>query len=116
MQNSPLPRLDAAPQLRAVLVLDFFAHSGSTLLAAEMLRRRCCTMDLDPVYCEITIRRLEHFRATGKTGWQNGNPFVAEIAADGELQALLQPSDHVKPDDTIADASPAKNRQPLLFS
>jgi len=72
------------------LVLDFFAHSGSTLLAAEMLRRRCYTMDLDPVYCEITIRRLERFRATGKTGWQNSNPFAAEIAADEELRALLQ--------------------------
>ena len=32
------------------LVLDFFAHSGSTLLASEMLGRRCYTMDLDPVF------------------------------------------------------------------
>lgn len=59
------------------LVIDFFAHSGTTLLASEQLGRRCFTMDLDPLFCEITIRRLEQFRQTGKTGWQNANPFPA---------------------------------------
>ncbi len=56
-------------------VLDFFAHSGTTLLAAERHQRRCATIDTDPVFCEIAIRRLEHFRQTGKLGWQNGNAF-----------------------------------------
>ena len=56
-------------------VIDFFAHSGTTLLAAEILGRRCLTSDIDPLFCEITIRRLEHFRQTGKLGWQNGHPF-----------------------------------------
>ena len=62
------------------LTLDFFAHSGSMLIAAEMTGRRCFLMDIDPVYCEITIRRLEHYRQTGRTGWQNGNPFMRELA------------------------------------
>jgi site-specific DNA-methyltransferase (adenine-specific) len=61
------------------IVLDFFAHSGTTLLAAEMKGRRCLTMDIDPVFCEITIRRLEHFRRTGQMGWQNSNPFAGEL-------------------------------------
>lgn len=64
-------------------VLDFFAHSGTTLLAAEMAGRRCLTMDIDPIFCEITIRRLERFRRTGRTGWQNSNPFAREL---GQLQ------------------------------
>jgi site-specific DNA-methyltransferase (adenine-specific) len=98
------------------LVLDFFAHSGSTLLACEMLGRRCYTMDVDPVFCEIAIRRLEHFRATGKTGWQNSNPFAAEIAADRELQTLLQPLNEEAPGHAISDPSPARCPQPLLFS
>ena len=72
------------------LVLDFFAHSGSTLLASEILGRHCYTMDLEPVFCEIAIRRLEHFRGTGKTGWQHSNPFATEIAADSELQSLVK--------------------------
>lgn len=60
-------------------VLDFFAHSGTTLLAAEILKRRCATLDLDPVFCEIAIRRLEHFRRTAKLGWQNGHAFENEL-------------------------------------
>lgn len=61
------------------LVIDFFSHSGATLLAAELNGRRCFTMDIDPLYCEITIRRLEHFRRHGHLGWQNGHPFEAEL-------------------------------------
>lgn len=71
------------------LVIDFFAHSGSTLLAAEMLGRRCYTMDCDPVFAEIAIRRLERFRQTRATGWQNGNPFEAELARDARLRGLI---------------------------
>lgn len=57
------------------LVIDFFGHSGATLLACERLGRRCCTMDTDPIYCEIMIRRLELYRAQGLLGWQNGSAF-----------------------------------------
>ncbi|UCC44116.1 MAG: site-specific DNA-methyltransferase [Candidatus Zixiibacteriota bacterium] len=56
-------------------VVDFFSHSGTTLLACERTGRRCITCDIDPVFAEITIRRLEHYRKTGKTGWQRGHPF-----------------------------------------
>lgn len=69
-------------------VVDFFCHSGTTVIASELLSRRCFAVDIDPVFCEIAIRRLEHFRHTGKTGWQNGNPFEAELAEDSELMAL----------------------------
>ncbi len=57
------------------IVTDFFAHSGTTLIAGEITGRRVFTMDIDPIYAEITIRRLEHYRKTGKTGWQWHNPF-----------------------------------------
>lgn len=57
------------------LVADFFAHAGTTLIAAERLGRRCITFDLDPVFAELTIRRLERYRKTEKTGWQCGHPF-----------------------------------------
>jgi site-specific DNA-methyltransferase (adenine-specific) len=57
------------------LVADFFAHSGTTLIAGEKLNRKVYTYDIDPIFAEITIRRLEHYRKTGKTGWQWRNPF-----------------------------------------
>ncbi len=71
------------------LIIDFFCHSASTLISSEMNKRRCYTIDSDPVYCEIAIRRLERFRQTGKTGWQNGNPFEREILSDPELKSLV---------------------------
>jgi len=57
------------------LVVDFFAHSGTTLIAGERLNRRVYTFDIDPVFAEISIRRLEHYRKTAKAGWQWRNPF-----------------------------------------
>jgi len=57
------------------LVVDFFSHSGTTLLAGEKLKRKVYILDIDPIFAEITLRRLEHFRKTGKTGWQWRNPF-----------------------------------------
>ncbi len=57
------------------LVADFFSHSGVTLLSSEMLGRRCYAMEIDPVFAELSIRRLELYRKTGKTGWQWNNPF-----------------------------------------
>ncbi len=71
------------------LVIDFFCHSASTLISAEMNKRRCYTIDCDPIYCEIAIRRLERFRRTGKTGWQNGNPFEQETLSDSQLKSLV---------------------------
>jgi site-specific DNA-methyltransferase (adenine-specific) len=65
------------------LIVDFFSHSGTTLIAAENLNRRCYTLDIDPIFCEITIRRLEHLRNTGEDGWQTKNPF--EGAKKGDL-------------------------------
>jgi site-specific DNA-methyltransferase (adenine-specific) len=57
------------------IVVDFFSHSGTTLIACEKLNRKCFTFDIDPIFAEITIRRLEHFRKTGKMGWQWKSPF-----------------------------------------
>jgi DNA modification methylase len=71
-------------------VLDFFSHAGTTLIASEKLNRKCLTTDINPVFCEITIRRLENFRKEGKTGWQNSNPFLNEIIKDKKLKNYLK--------------------------
>lgn len=73
-------RIIRASSNRGDMVLDLFGHSGSTLIAAEMLDRRCCTADIDPVYCEVMVRRLEHYRETGKLGWQNSHAFKDEFS------------------------------------
>ena len=41
------------------IVLDPFGGSGSTLIACEQLDRICYTMELDPKYCDVIIKRWE---------------------------------------------------------
>ncbi|MBA7629228.1 hypothetical protein ES703_36726 [subsurface metagenome] len=68
------------------LILDFFAHSGTTLIAGERLNRKVFTFDVDPIFAEITIRRLELYRKTGRTGWQWRNPFPEIEKQTGEYK------------------------------
>jgi len=86
-----IERIILASSHKGDLVVDFFAHSGTTLLAAEKLKRKCFTCELDPIFAEITIRRLEHYRKTGEAGWQFKNPFpevdvCLESESEGEEQ------------------------------
>jgi len=41
------------------LVLDLFLGSGSTMVAAHQLKRKCYGMELDPKYCQIIIDRMQ---------------------------------------------------------
>lgn len=41
------------------VIYDFFGGSGSTLVTAEQLGRKCAMMELDPGYCDVIIRRWE---------------------------------------------------------
>jgi DNA modification methylase len=44
---------------RGDLILDPFAGSGTTLLAARKTGRRGAAMEIDPLYCDTTLRRLQ---------------------------------------------------------
>jgi DNA modification methylase len=48
----------------AGIVYEPFAGSGTTLIAAEKLRRRCFCLEIDPIYCDTLVNRYEQF--TGK--------------------------------------------------
>jgi hypothetical protein len=43
---------------RKAIVLDAFIGSGTTLIAAEKTGRRGYGIEIDPAYCDVTIRRL----------------------------------------------------------
>ena len=44
---------------KAMLIVDLFGGSGSTLIACEQLDRTCYMMELDPKYCDVIIKRWE---------------------------------------------------------
>jgi DNA modification methylase len=43
------------------VVLDLFGGSGSTLIAAEQLKRKAYLMEVDPTFCDVIVRRYEHY-------------------------------------------------------
>ena len=51
--------------LRNDIVLDLFGGSGSTLIACDQLGRLCYTMELDPRYVDVIVKR--YLGVTGKT-------------------------------------------------
>lgn len=54
-------------------VVDLYAGSGSTMVAAELNDRVACCMELEPGRCDVIVRRfLETFEGSGAT--RNGQP------------------------------------------
>jgi len=39
------------------LIVEPFGGSGSTLIAAEKMKRRCNLMEKSPIYCEVIRKR-----------------------------------------------------------
>jgi DNA modification methylase len=57
-------------------VLDLFGGSGSTLIAAEQTERKALLMELDPLYCDVIVKRWEEF--TGRKAEREKAPATAE--------------------------------------
>jgi len=55
------------------LCVDPFGGSGSTLMGAEKTGRVCYTMELQPKYCDVIVKRWENFTGN-KARLENGNP------------------------------------------
>jgi len=56
---------------RGDAIYEPFAGSGSTLIAAETVGRRCYAMELDPRYCDLIVARWEAF--TGGVAKRKGH-------------------------------------------
>lgn len=68
------------------IVLDPFAGSGTTILAAEKTNRRCFCMELDPYYVDICLMRFEEIFGLTAIHAETGNSFKTGHAVPPEHQ------------------------------
>ena len=61
-------------------VLDLFAGSGSTLIAAEQTGRKAFLMELDPLYCDVIVERWQRF--TGREPVLSGSEPAEKTVAE----------------------------------
>lgn len=58
------------------IILDSFSGSGSTMIAAEQLKRRVYAVELEPAFCDLAIKRYE--KLTGNKAKVTGNAHEKE--------------------------------------
>lgn len=46
------------------LIMELFTGSGSTMVAAHQLKRKCYGMELDPKYCQVIVDRMKKLDPT----------------------------------------------------
>jgi DNA modification methylase len=61
---------------RSAIVLDPFAGSGSTLIAAEKTGRQARCIEYEPKYCDVIVRRWQAY--TGKAATFDGTDLTFE--------------------------------------
>jgi DNA modification methylase len=73
---------------RKGIVLDPFSGSGTTLLAAERTGRRGFAIEFDPLYCDVSLRRLRSVCGLQAVLQATGQKFE-DVATDRQ-QALAK--------------------------
>jgi len=66
---------------RGGLILDPFAGSGTTIIAAEKTRRRAAAIEIDPLYIDAAVRRWQTYTGTQAVCAKSGETFDAREAA-----------------------------------
>lgn len=46
-------------------ILDTFGGSGSTLIACEQLKRKCIMTEIEPIFCDLIVRRYKKLTGMG---------------------------------------------------
>lgn len=80
---------------RRQIVLDPFAGSGTTIIAAQKTGRQARVLELDPLYCDTIIRRWQTF--TGKR---------ARHAETGQIFEVMEERCSAEADPSAADPEP----------
>lgn len=62
------------------IVLDIFGGSGSTLIACEKTGRTNRSMELDPKYCDVIVKRWQEYTGNEATLETTGEAFTSKVA------------------------------------
>ncbi len=89
---------------RGGIVLDSFAGSGTTLIAAERTGRRAYALEIDPVYVETAILRWQDY--TGDHAVHAETGLTLE-----EVKAIRARSTHQSPDNPGQNGSSIRSDQ-----
>ena len=73
---------------RKGIVLDTFAGSGTTLVAAHKTGRRGFGIELDPHYCDVIVRRMAKIAHLEAVLVETGQTFEAVAAARSEAPQI----------------------------
>ncbi len=71
---------------RGEIILDPFGGSGTTLIAAQKTGRRARVMEIDPLYCDVIIRRFEGFTGEKATLTETGETFAEVTVNRGTIE------------------------------
>lgn len=74
---------------RGDIVLDAFAGSGTTIMAAERVGRSAYCLELDPLYADVSIRRWQAFTKRDAILAETGETFD-EVAARRALDTVTR--------------------------
>jgi hypothetical protein len=80
---------------RKGIVLDPFNGSGTTLIAAERTGRRGFGIELDPLYCDVSLRRLQSvsgLQAVLESTGQGFEEVAAQRQEEPARRSLAQPN------------------------
>jgi DNA modification methylase len=89
--------LDASD--RGDLVLDPFAGSGSTVMAAHKVDRIAAAMELEPRYVDVTVQRFERLTGIEVRHAVSGLTFAEEAALRQQI------SNHNNQTNTVPDTA-----------
>ncbi|HTZ68905.1 MAG TPA: DNA modification methylase [Roseiarcus sp.] len=97
---------------RGDIVIDCFAGSGSTLLAAQVTGRRCRAIEFDGPYCDVIIRRWSEMTGREAVLEATGETF-AEVEARCREQASPGPAPQSDRDEDGVAPDEAEGRRDI---
>ncbi len=77
---------------RGAIILDAFAGSGSTILAAEQIGRRAFCIEIDPRYADVAITRWQRY--TRKDAVLASTGLIFDEVAEARANASERGADH----------------------